>query len=298
MQSFTLEAQKEDSGLRLDKFLTVKLPQLNSRTYVKKILSENNVLVNNKPTKAHYKIKQNDKVVVKIPEREESVVKPENIPLEIIYEDDDILIINKSAGMVTHPAIGNYSGTLVNALIYYSKNLSTINTPLRPGIVHRLDKDTSGLLLVAKNNKAHIALSNQFQRHTINRKYIAVVEGVVQFDQGVIDLPIRRHPRLREKMSVGFQKSRKATTIYKTIKRFKNFSLMELSPQTGRTHQLRVHLAYIGHPILGDKKYGKGHLLNRLALHAKVISFQHPRTGKYMEFSSELPKEIKKILED
>ena len=298
MHSIILKVQKEDSGLRLDKFLTIKLSQANSRTYVKKILFKDDVLVNGEPKKSHYKIKENDNISIKIPEDKEYVIQAENISLKVIYEDDDLLVINKPVGMVTHPAPGNYSGTLVNALLYYCKNLSTINKPLRPGIVHRLDKDTSGLILVAKNDRAHIVLSKQFQRHIIKRKYIAVVEGVVQFDEGIIDLPISRHPKLREKMSVSFVKSRKAKTIYKTIKRFKNFSLLELLPQTGRTHQLRVHLAYMGHPILGDRKYGKGHLCNRLALHAKAIGFYHPGTGKYMEFSSELPKEIEGIIED
>jgi len=296
MQSIILKVQKQDSGLRLDKFLTTKLSSAHSRTYVKKILSGNYVLVSDKPTKAHYKIKENDRISVKIPENKEYVIRPENIPLEIIYEDEDLLVINKPTGMVTHPAVGNYSGTLVNALAYHCENLSGVNEPLRPGIVHRLDKDTSGLILVAKNDKSHIALAKQFQRHTINRKYIAVVEGIVQFDEGVIDLPIGRHPRSREKMSVGFHKSRKAKTIYKTIKRFKDFSLLELSPQTGRTHQLRVHLAHLGHPILGDKKYGKGKLCSRLALHAKLIGFYHSGRDEYMEFSSDLPKEIKEII--
>lgn len=299
MELFTLEVQHEDSGSRLDRFLIAKLSQLPSRTYLKKIFSENKILVNNKPAKPNYKVKEHDKIFFEIPELKELEIQPENIPLDIIYEDDDLLVVNKPAGMVTHPAPGNYSGTLVNALVHYSKSLSMVGTPLRPGIVHRLDKDTSGTMVVAKNDKAHVKLAEQFKLHSIKRKYLAVVEGIVQFDEGVVDLPIGRHPLAREKMSVSFlDDSREAKTTYKTLKRYNYFSLIELSPHTGRTHQLRVHMAYLGHPIVGDKKYGKGKISSRLALHAQLIGFNHPRTGKYMEFSSDLPEEIKKIIKE
>jgi 23S rRNA pseudouridine1911/1915/1917 synthase len=298
MQLYTLQVESKDSGLRLDKFLTANSPQVISRTQIKRLLSQEGILVNGKRKKASYKVRTNDVISFGISHDNQNIVQAENIPLDVVYEDDDLLVINKPSGMVTHPAAGNYSGTLVNALRYYSRSLSSVNQPLRPGIIHRLDKDTSGLILVAKNDKAHVYLARQFQDRSIRKKYVALVEGVVQFDEGVIDLPIRRHPRFRKKMSVGFSKSRHAKTIYKTLKRFEDFSLLELSPQTGRTHQLRVHLAYLGHPILGDRKYGKGRICRRLALHASLIGFRHPSTGRYMEFSSELPRELQEIIED
>ena len=216
-----------------------------------------------------------------------------NSSIKIVYEDDNIIVINKPAGLVVHPAPGNYEHTLVNALIYCFKNLSDIN-PQRPGIVHRLDKETSGLLVIAKNNTTHLALARQFAKHSIKRKYIALVKGKMEFDEDIIELPIGRHPRRRKNMAVGFAKGTKyAKTHYRTLKRKEDCSLLELEPFTGRTHQLRVHLAFIGHPILGDAKYGKGNGSKRMCLHAKYIGFLHPSSGKFVEFSSDTPSEFK-----
>jgi len=247
-------------------------------------------------SKPHYKVKLNDEIKVIIAQKKESGLLPEDIPLEVVYEDDDLAVINKQAGLVVHPAPGNYEHTLVNALLHRFKKLSEVN-PKRPGIVHRLDKETSGLLVVAKNNFAHHALSKQFEKHTIKRTYIALVKGKVKFDEDVIELPIGRHPVRRESMTVSFnEKAKFARTRYRTLKRTEEFSLMELEPYTGRTHQLRVHLAFLGHPILGDKKYGKHNDFCRLALHAKSLGFTHPRTGKPIEFSSDIPKEFEELI--
>ena len=199
--------------------------------------------------------------------------------------------------MVVHPAAGNYSGTLVNALLYGGRGLSTTGGSSRPGIVHRLDKDTSGLIVVAKKNEAHYSLAKQFQDHTIKRKYVALVKGKVEFDEGIIDLPIARHPRSREKMTINYADSKSAQTIYRVLKRFTDYTFIELMPKTGRTHQLRVHLAYIGHPILGDIKYGvRSDKISRPALHAQVLGFSHPATGKYIEFSTDLPADMERLI--
>jgi len=216
MESFTLEVKAEDNSARLDVFLLKNLPSLGSRSFIQKLISDGNVTVNNKKvTKSHQKVKAYDEVAVQVVPHPTINIKPEDIPLNVVYEDDDVLVINKPAGMVVHPAPGNYSGTLVNAILYHHRNLSDINLPFRPGIVHRLDKDTSGLLLVAKNNIAHIALARQFQKHTIIRKYIALVKGIVQLDEDVIELPLGRHSRHREKIAVKFFQSRAAQTRYR-----------------------------------------------------------------------------------
>jgi 23S rRNA pseudouridine1911/1915/1917 synthase len=241
-------------------------------------------------------VKAGDEIRVIVEERKEAVPSAENIPLDVVYEDDDLAVINKPAGLVVHPAPGNKEHTLVNALLGRFHDLSDIN-PDRPGIVHRLDKETSGLLVVAKNNSAHLSLAKQFEKHTIKRIYVAVVRGKVEFDQDVIELPIGRHPVKRESMAVSFNEdSRSARTLYRTLKRTDKFSVMELEPYTGRTHQLRVHLAFLGHPILGDKKYGKHNDFSRLALHAKILGFSHPRTGKFIEFKSEIPEEFNEFI--
>jgi 23S rRNA pseudouridine1911/1915/1917 synthase len=296
MQSYILKAKVKSQAKRLDLFLAQHFKDKFSRRFIQQLLFKGNVLVNGNKAKANYRLKKDDEVFIRIPKQDKFSIKPQDLPLDIIYEDDDLLVVNKPHGMVVHPAPGNYSNTLVNALVFHCQSLSEINKPDRPGIVHRLDKDTSGLLLVAKNNQAHIRLSEQFKSHNIRRRYLALVHGIVEFDEGQINIPIGRDPRMREKMMITFRKSREAKTIYRVVKRLKQMTLLELIPETGRTHQLRVHLAYLGHPILGDKKYGRKQDRCRLALHAKSIGFMHPKTGKFMEFDSELPSEVKLLI--
>ena len=298
MQSYTLKVEDKSQGQRLDLFLAGNFKEQFSRRFLQQIITDGRVLINGKKVKAHQKLKIDDEVRIDIPPEEKTDIKPQDIPLDIVYEDKDLLVVNKPYGMVVHPAPGNYSNTLVNALVHHCEKLSDINQSHRTGIVHRLDKDTSGLLLVAKNNQSHMNLAKQFQDHSIKRKYVALVHGEVEFDEGAIEAPVGRHPRTREKMAVTFKQSKEAKTIYRVIKRKKGISLLELFPQTGRTHQLRVHLAYLGHPILGDRKYGKANDQCRLALHAKSIGFVHPRTKKNMLFESDLPVEFKNILQE
>ncbi|MFA5155887.1 MAG: RluA family pseudouridine synthase [Candidatus Omnitrophota bacterium] len=300
MQEYTLTVSEQDVGSRLDIFLFEFSKRDNiglSRTFIQKLIENGNVSVNGVVVnKAKHKMKLAEAVRVSFEEHKQSSAAAEDIPLEIIYEDDDLAVINKPIGLVTHPAPGNYEHTLVNALLHHIKKLSDIN-PERPGIVHRLDKDTSGLLVIAKNNASHLNLAQQFAKHAIKRQYAAVVFGKMEFDENIIEIPIGRHPYKRKSMSVGFGKSTKyAKTLYRTIKRGKEFTLVELEPFTGRTHQLRVHLAFIGHPIIGDIKYGKHTVFKRLALHAKLLGFTHPRTGKYLEFSCPVPKEFGEIV--
>jgi 23S rRNA pseudouridine1911/1915/1917 synthase len=297
MSQYVLKVSCQQAGMRLDVFLTQFSNNNNlglSRSFIKKLIREGNVLIPEVTgqLKPHYKVKRDDTLKVIIEEKKPSILKAEKIALDIVYEDEDLAIINKPAGLVVHPAAGSYEHTLVNALLYHFKNLSDIN-PQRPGIVHRLDKETSGLLVIAKNNATHLALSKQFATHSIKRKYIAVVKGKMEFDENVVELPIGRHSVKRKNMSVSFgQNSKYAKTYYRTLKRTKDFSLLELEPFTGRTHQLRVHLAFLGHPILGDDKYGKNNEFKRLCLHAKSIGFIHPRSGNFIEFSSDIPKEF------
>lgn len=296
MQEYILKAEQQDAGKRLDLFLAELFQKKNSgfsRTFIQKLILEGKVTLKNRNlTKPHFKVKTGDEVKINIEDKKPGVLMAEDIPLDIIYEDEDLAVINKSTGLVVHPAPGNYEHTLVNALLSHFKNLSDVN-PQRPGIVHRLDKETSGLLVIAKNNASHLALSRQFAKHTVKRKYIALVKGKIEYDENVIELPIGRHPYKRKKMSAGFgRKTKYAKTYYHTLKRMKDSSLLELEPFTGRTHQLRVHLAFLGHPILGDTKYGSNNEFIRLALHAKSIGFLHPRTGKFVEFSSETPVEF------
>jgi len=297
MREFLLKISAQDAGKRLDQFLAQYFSQQDlglSRTAIQKLISSGNIKSpQSNNLKPHHKVKSGDEFQIILGEKKDNTPLPEAIPLKIVYEDDDLAIIDKQAGLVVHPAPGNYTHTLVNALLHHFKALSDIN-PLRPGIVHRLDKDTSGIMVIAKNNSAHLGLAHQFAKHTIQRKYIALVKGKVAFDEGVIDLPIGRHPRKRKDMAVGFGKnSRDAKTFYRTVKRGSESSLLELTPVTGRTHQLRVHLAHLGHPILGDTKYGRNNEFSRLALHAQYLGFIHPRTKKFIEFSSKLPEEFK-----
>ena len=286
--------------MRLDLFLAQYLQKNNlgfSRTFIQRLILGGNLTIgNSRLRKSHYKVKANDEFSINIEAKSANTLKPEKIPLNIVYEDKDVAIINKDAGLVVHPGAGNYEHTLANALLYHFKNLSDIN-PQRPGIVHRLDKETSGLLVIAKNNFSHLALAGQFSKHSIERKYIAIVKGKMEFDEDVIELPIGRHPVKRKNMSVGFGKNtRYAKTHYRTLMRTEEFSLLELRPFTGRTHQLRVHLAFLGHPILGDNKYGKNNEFKRLALHAQAIGFMHPATGKFVNFACALPREFTDLI--
>jgi len=300
MKEYKINVSAQDVGKRLDLFLAEfsKEKKLGlSRTFIQGLILNGKIKSNKTELlKPHYKIKPEEAFNIVIEDKKQEGPQPENIPLDIIYEDDDLALINKKSGLVVHPAPGNYEHTLVNALLYHFKNLSDIN-PQRPGIVHRLDKDTSGILVIAKNNASHLTLSQQFAKHSIKRKYIALVKGKMEFDEHIIELPIGRHPHRRKEMAVGFgDKTKYAKTYYRTLKRTKNFSLLELEPFTGRTHQLRVHLAFLGHPILGDSKYGKNKEFNRLALHAKSVGFIHPGTGKFVEFSCDAPAEFIEFL--
>lgn len=295
MPQYKFKVLPSESGKRLDLFILGFSQQQRlglSRTFIQKLLKDGAVTIGEiKIEKPNYKVKAAEEVAIRF-EKKSNEVAAENIPIDVVYEDRDLAIINKPSGLVVHPAPGNYTHTLVNALLFRFKNLSDIN-PQRPGIVHRLDKDTSGLLVIAKNNQAHLALAEQFASHNIKRKYVALVEGRLAFNEDVIEAPIGRHPLKRKNMSVGFGKKTKyAKTYYRTLKRLQDSSLVELEPYTGRTHQLRVHLAFLGHPILGDTKYGKNNEVKRLALHAQILGFRHPGTNKFVEFSSEMPAEF------
>ncbi|NLJ77435.1 MAG: RluA family pseudouridine synthase [Peptococcaceae bacterium] len=291
---------ENDIGKRLDLFLTEAAVDY-SRSQIQKLITDGLATINGNMVKAGYKIREGDLVRLKIPGQEKVVVKPEKIPLEIYYEDRDLMVINKPRGMVVHPGAGHYSGTLVNALLYYTGELSRVNGEMRPGIVHRLDKDTSGLLMVAKNDAAHISLAQQLKDRSASRIYLALAHGEVRDARGVIDAPIGRDPRNRQKMAVVYKGSRPAVTIYQVRDRYRGYTYLQLKLETGRTHQIRVHLAFIGHPIVGDPRYGpaKPHFhLSGQFLHATTIGFKHPRTAAHMEFTAPLPGELATILAD
>jgi len=295
-----LQVSVEQRRKRLDLLLTDYAAANNlgvSRTNIQRLILEGRVFLNSKPIKKpNYKVKPGEHIQVILPEKEAAKLLAEQIFLEVIYEDNDLAIINKQTGLVVHPAPGNRKHTLVNALLGRFKELSDINKD-RPGIVHRLDKETSGLLVIAKNNASHLKLAKQFAEHSIQRKYIAIVSGRLEFDEDVIEAPIARDPLKRKNMTVSFaQNSKYAKTHYRTLKRGKDFSLLELRPFTGRTHQLRVHLAFLGHPILGDTKYGKNNVFSRLALHAQEIGFIHPTTNKPVHFTSKIPPEFQDFI--
>jgi 23S rRNA pseudouridine1911/1915/1917 synthase len=298
---FIIRSPKEK--LRLDAFLVTKEIGL-SRAHIQKLIEERKILVNDRPQKPSYKLKIEDKVSVDIPPPRKLEILPEAIPLDIVFEDRDLLVINKPRGLVTHPAVGNYSGTLVNALLYHCKDLKGIGGVERPGIVHRLDKDTSGLLVAAKSDLAHQSLSKQFKDRTVKKIYVALVQGVVKPDSGFIQEKIGRHPVQRKKFAViknSELKSREALTFFKVLKRFKEHTLVELTLKTGRTHQIRVHLSHIGHPLVGDRTYGGKSKIGELEiltlLHAQTLGFIHPRTGKYMEFSSPMPEDMREAIQ-
>ncbi len=305
----TFTVASADTKTRLDIFLSQKLPEL-TRSRIKKLIEDGQTSLNNKPAKAGVKIKTGDQIGITIPAPQPIKAEPEKIPLDIVYEDRHIIVINKPHGLAVHPGAGRAKGTLVNALLYHCKDLSGIGGALRPGIVHRIDKDTSGVLVVAKTDKSHQFLSKQFKEHSMKRRYLALVWGMVKNDEGTIDLPIGRHVSERKKMSVRTSRGRRAVTHYKVIKRFDNFTLIEATLETGRTHQIRVHLSAIRHPVAGDPVYGKKNMpsglspkltillknLKRQALHAQTLGIIHPETKEYMEFTAPLPDDIKDII--
>lgn len=293
-----IEFIAEASGERLDKLLAEAVGEALTRTAAANYIESGAALVNGKTAAKNYKVKSGDSIVLEIPEAVEIDIQPENIPLDIVYEDKDLLVVNKPKGMVVHPAPGHYSGTLVNALMYHCKDsLSGINGEIRPGIVHKIDKDTSGLLMVAKNDLAHQGLAAQIKEHSFTREYECVVNGAVKED-GTVNAPIGRHKTDRKKMCVTDLNSREAVTHYKVIENLGNYTHLKCILETGRTHQIRVHMSYMGHPIAGDEVYGNGKpkWLCGQCLHAKKIGFVHPSTGEYMEFDSELPHYFNKFL--
>ncbi len=285
-------------GVRIDAFLSNEIADM-SRSFIQKLIEDKSILVNDKATKSNYKLKANDNIFVCIPEPKEVEIVPENIPLDIVYEDDDIIVINKPKGMVVHPAAGHLSGTMVNALMYHCKdNLSGINGELRPGIVHRIDRDTTGLIVACKNDKAHKFIAEQLAVHSITRKYQAIVYGNIKEDTGTVDAPIYRHPQDRKRMAV-VDNGKEAITHYKILERFGDYTHIECQLETGRTHQIRVHMSYIKHPLLGDELYGnpnKKFKLEGQCLHAKTLGFIHPTTKEYIEFDSELPEYFSKLI--
>jgi 23S rRNA pseudouridine1911/1915/1917 synthase len=309
-----LEVPQKSAGIRIDLFLANENIDL-SRSRIQELISQQKILVDGRPAKPSYKIKSKEKITIEIPLLEKLSLEPEDIPLDIPYEDSDLLVVNKRAGMVVHPALGNYSHTLVNALLFHCKDLSGINGVLRPGIVHRLDKNTSGLLVVAKNDFAHLGLAEQIKNRTLLREYIAIVWGHMPSDKGIIEAPIGRSTKDRKRMAVTRLKGRESLTEYKVLERFDLCDLLSIRLKTGRTHQIRVHLSYLNHPVLGDPEYGgrqkwiKGihdqyrllaqkllTLIDRQALHAKKLGFTHPRTKTYKEFESFLPDDMQNVL--
>ncbi|WP_338598048.1 RluA family pseudouridine synthase [Clostridium baratii] len=288
-----------DKGTRIDKFLSEKF-EGKSRSYIQGLIEEESILVNNKKVKSNYKLKENDEIKVFMKEPKELEVEAENIPIDIIYEDSDVIVVNKAKGMVVHPAPGNYNGTLVNALLYHCTDLSSINGVIRPGIVHRIDKDTTGILVIAKNDEAHNKLSDQLKEHSMKREYYALVEGRIKANSGTIDKPLARSKKDRLKIAI-VEGGKRAVTHYEVIERFKNTTLVRCVLETGRTHQIRVHMSSIGYPLVGDPVYGfkKGKFkCEGQMLHAKTLGFIHPRTNEYVEFTSELPENFKALIEN
>lgn len=296
-----LDIGQEETGNRLDSVVARAMEGC-SRSYIQKLIKENNVLVSGKPQKAGYRIIGGEEILIHVPEPLIPDIIAVSIPLDILYEDEDILLINKERGRVVHPAPGHWNDTLVNGLLYHCRGeLSGINGTLRPGIVHRIDKDTSGVIIVCKNDKAHQSIANQLREHTLTRKYEAIVRNHFKEEKGTIDLPLNRSTKDRKKRAVDFVNGKRAVTHYRVLEALgKDMDYIECILETGRTHQIRVHMSEIGHPLLGDSLYGSSKAnygLNGQALHAKILGFIHPSTGKYMEFSSELPDELKIVLE-
>nr|WP_246565405.1 RluA family pseudouridine synthase [Paenibacillus faecis] len=291
-------ADAESAKDRIDKYVKAQMGEDTSRSQIQLWIEGGNLTVNGSPVKANYKIAAGDLIVLRIPEAEATEIVPEDIPLEVYYEDSDVIVVNKKRGMVVHPAPGHASGTLVNALMYHCKDLSGINGELRPGIVHRIDKDTSGLLMAAKNDKAHASLAAQLKEHSVTRKYFALVHGNLAHDQGTVDAPIGRDPHDRKMYTVIERNSKPAVTHFQVTERFGDYTLLELKLETGRTHQIRVHMKFIGHPLVGDPLYGrsKGIRMDGQALHAAVLGFVHPSSGEYLEFQAPLPQDMEDLL--
>ena len=300
MKTEIFEVMEEQEGERLDKFLSIIYPDT-SRSFFQKLIKDNGVLVNDKAEKASYRMSFEDVVTIHFPDAVETTIEPEDIPLDILYEDDDLLIVNKPKGMVVHPSAGHFSGTLVNAIMYHCKDsLSGINGEIRPGIVHRIDMDTTGSLIVCKNDNSHVNIAEQIKVHSVNRIYEGIVYGNVKEDEGTIEGAIGRHPIERKKMAINEKNGKPAITHYKVLERFGNYTYMQFKLETGRTHQIRVHMSSIGHPLLGDSLYSSGKSpfknLCGQTLHAKTIGFVHPSTGNYMEFQAPLPEYFEKLL--
>ncbi len=297
IQNFIVD---DNNGQRIDKYLNDRIMDV-SRSYLQKLLKDSGVFVNGKVVKSNYRVSAGDSITVELPEAVEPEIVAEPIPLDIIYEDSDIIIINKPKQMVVHPAVGHYSGTLVNGLMAHCKDeLSGINGVLRPGIVHRIDMDTTGVLIACKNDRAHNAVAEQLRQHSITRKYYAIVHGVIKDEQGLVDAPIGRHPTDRKRMSINERNGRAAVTHYHVLRRFRRFTFVECRLETGRTHQIRVHMASLGHPLLGDRVYGPAKVpfcgLQGQTLHAGLLGVIHPATGEYVEFSAPLPEYFKELL--
>ncbi len=290
----------EDQGARIDVFLTGRCSDL-SRSHVQRLIKDGNALVGQKVVKANYKVSPGDQVTIRIPKARQMEILPEPMDLEIVYEDEDVILVNKPKGMVVHPAFGHEGGTLVNGLLHHcGDGLSGINGVVRPGIVHRLDMDTTGILIVCKNDMAHNAIAEQLKDHAIVRRYQAIVHGGIKEDEGTVDAPVGRHPTDRKRMSINEKSGRRAVTHYRVLERFGQFTWIECRLETGRTHQIRVHMASIGHPVLGDEVYGPKKCPFKLqgqTLHAGILGFVHPRTGAYMEFEAELPQYFQGLLD-
>lgn len=294
-----LKVEIEDAAQRIDKWLSDHIEGV-SRSQIQQWIKEGKVFIRDTVVKSNYKVAANDPITVQVPPPMEMDIAAEPMDLDIVFEDEDVVVVNKPRGLVVHPAPGHYSGTLVNGLLAHCKDLSGINGIMRPGIVHRIDKDTSGLIIVAKNDKAHISLAEQLKDHTITRKYVALVHGNVIHDQGTIDAPIGRDPRDRQAMTVTAKNSKPAITHFVVVERFDEYSILECKLETGRTHQIRVHMKYIEHPIVGDPKYSANisqYPIEGQALHAQLLGFQHPRNGEYIEFFAELPSDFQGLLE-
>ncbi|MGX8714576.1 MAG: RluA family pseudouridine synthase [Lachnospiraceae bacterium] len=299
MNVYSFLIEQESEGERIDRFLSAYLDQ-HSRSFLQKLIKDGRVAVNEKPVKASYKLKEGDRIDLSVPEPIQTNILPEDLHLDIVYEDDSLLVVNKPKGMVVHPAAGHASGTLVNGLMYHCRDhLSGINGVLRPGIVHRIDKDTTGLLIVCKDDLSHNSIAAQLKEHSITRRYHALVQGVFKETEGVVNAPIGRSPSNRLRMAVNYEHGKEAVTHYKVLKQFRDRAYIECRLETGRTHQIRVHMSSIGHPLIGDTLYGgpavKG--AEGQTLHAKIIGFVHPVTGEYMEFDSELPEYFQLLLQ-